>query len=69
MLIITGVQLYEHGVWAGGEMAFYYFGYFFEFGHNVVVHRAALEVDAYISTCGITHNLLIDMVARTGDDV
>lgn len=38
MLIVAGKKLDEHGVGAGGEVAFHNFRYFLKFGNHLVVH-------------------------------
>ena len=63
VLVVVGVELDEHGVVAGGEVALYYLGDAAQALHNIVVHAASLQIDAYIGAGGVTHALGIDPVA------
>lgn len=53
MLVVAGIEFDEHRVRAGREMTFDNLRYFVKLSHDVAVHGAALEIDAYIGACGI----------------
>ena len=67
VLVVAGVQLDQHRVGAGGEVAFHDFGYLLELGHYFAVHGAALEVHTYVCAGGISEYLGVDIVARACD--
>ncbi len=66
MLIIAGIKLQEHGIWAGGEVTLHNLGYLCNFGHDVSVHGSALKIDTNIRAGAQTEHLRIYMVARAG---
>ena len=68
MLIVAAVELDEHGVAAGGEMAFHDFRNGFELHGHVFIHGAALQFDADVGAGGISNAFGANGVARTCDD-
>ena len=68
MLIVAGKKLDEHGVGAGGEVAFHNFRYFLKFGNHLVVHGTALKIHTYECAGAITEELCTHVVTGTGDD-
>ena len=69
VLVVARIEFDEHGVWAGGEVTFYNFEDFFEFGHDFTVHGSAFEVDTHIGAGRVTECLGVDVVSRAGDDL
>ena len=63
VFVVVSVELDEHRVVAGGEVALHYLGNALEALHHVVIHAAPLQVDAHVGACGVAHALGVDLVA------
>ena len=69
LLVVAGVELHHHGVGTRGEMALHHLGDMLQALHHLLVHRAALQVDAHIGAGAIAQGLGVDIEAAAGDDV
>ena len=49
-------------------MAFDYFGDFFEFGHDIFIHRAFFETHTDVGASAVSQCLGVYMVTRANDD-
>lgn len=68
MLVVTGIEFYEHRVGAGGEVAFHNFGNLLELGYNRAIHGTTLKVNADVGASGKSESLWINFIPRAGDD-
>ena len=68
MLIVSRIELDEHGVGAGGEVAFHDFRDLVELGHRRFVHRTALELDTDVGAGAEAEELGVHLVATADDD-
>lgn len=68
VLIVACVNLDEHGVRAGREVALHNLGNLLEFVDSLAVHRAFLKFYAYIGAGIVTQCLGIYVIARACDD-
>ena len=69
VFVVASVEFDEHGVGAGGEVAFHDFGDFFEFGDDIAICGGAFEVNADVSAGGVAEYFGVDLVAGAGDNV
>lgn len=69
MLVVTRIELDEHGVRTGGEVTLDDFGYLLHLGHNFAVQGASLEVDSDICTCRVPEFLGVHRISGAGDDL
>ena len=68
MFVVAGVELDEHRVGAGGEVAFHHLADVFQLGHGVLVHGAFFQLHADIGACAVAQALGVHMIAGTDDD-
>ena len=64
MGIVASIQLDEHRVRSGGEMAFHDFRNVVQFLHYALVHRTAFEDDTHVGAGAVTQCLGVYVVAR-----
>ena len=57
LLIVAGIQFYEHCIRPGSEVTLHYLGDVAQPFHHFLVHASTFERDADIRTCGISETL------------
>ena len=68
MLIVTRIELCQHGVRTSGEMALHDFRNFVELRHSGLVEGATFELDADVGASAKTQELGIHLISATHDD-
>ena len=69
LLVVLGIQFYQHGVRTGGEMTLHYLRDMHESLHHLFIHTALFERDAHVCTSGISQALGIDIKSTSHDDI
>lgn len=67
LLVVAYVEFDEHGIRAGGAVAFHYLRYLLEFFDDALVHGASLELYSYVCAGGVAETLGAYLVAGTDD--
>ena len=68
LLVVACVKFDQHGVRTGGEMALNDFGNGLKLFDNLLVHAAALKVEAYISAGRLAQAFGVGMESAARDD-
>ena len=69
LLVVFGIQLYQHRVRTSSKVALYHFGNVLQAFDHFFVHRSLLQVDTHIGTGGVAQALGIHIKSTTRDDI